>query len=426
MCAWLAVVAMTGQAAADTLAALVEGGQFQAAYELAQAQQLARAGEPRFDFLFGLAALESGHPQQAIFALERALAATPQDHRARLELARAHFVLGNFERARPLFQTVLDSDPPEQVRHNIQRFLDALAERSQLRDHHLSVNASLKLGYDSNINSATAVDDVTLPIGLVLSLGETSRELGDEFAELNAGLSYLKLLRKDWGYFVAASLSEHQNSRYHLFDTRLLGVSGGLVYQARGYSLRLPLQYQYLAVDRDHFRSSRGLGAEWSLGSGAARYVLFGQWAQQRHSASDEIRDVDLGLAGLGVSLDVAPLKSAISASLYYADESPQSEGGDHFGRAYAGLRLTTSWRPLAQHEFQLGLSAQQTEHDAQHPAFGNVREDSYQQASLEWGWRFDPQWRFSVGVSHARNDSNLEIYSYQRAQQYLSLRYQL
>jgi FimV-like protein len=425
MCALVIAGSMTGQVlAADSLAVLVERGQYQEAYEQAQAQQVDRAGDPKFDFKFGLAALESGHPQQAVFALERVLAAEPRDHRARLELARAYFALGDFEQARSLFQTVLDSRPPEQVKQNVQRFLDELHERTKLRDHQFTANAELRLGYDSNINSATTVDTVTLPIGLILTLGETSRELGDEFAEVNAGVSYLKLTRKDMGYYLSAALSEHQNSQYNLFDTRLLSLSGGYVYQHRSQTLRLPLQLQYLEVDRAHFRTSTGLGVEWSIGSPAMRYVLFGQWAQQRHTASEKIRDVNLAVGGAGISVNIAPIKTDVSASLYYADESPQTTGGDHFGRSYNGLHLVTSWRPTSAHELQLGVSAQQVEHDAIHPAFGKVRKDNYRQGSLSWIWRFDPQWRFTVAVNHTQNDSNLPIYAYKRSQEYLSLRH--
>jgi len=48
-----------------------------------------RAGKPRFDYLFGLAALDSSHVTHAIFALERVLAMRPNDHPAKAKLARA-------------------------------------------------------------------------------------------------------------------------------------------------------------------------------------------------------------------------------------------------------------------------------------------------------------------------------------------------
>ena len=420
------VTCMTSQGvAAESLETLLERGEYQAAYAQARTLEAEQAGEPRFDFLYGLAALESGHAQEAVFALERVLVNIPQDHRARLELARAHFVLGNYERSEALFNIVLAADPPPKVRENIQQFLYELSQRNKMRDHQLSSFAEFTLGYDSNINSATTEDNISLPIGLVLNLGETSRELGDEFAEVNAGINYLQLLRKDMGYFLSASLSERQNDSYNPFDTRLLGLSGGYIYQAEGQSFRVPLQYQYLAVDRDRFRSSLGIGLEWStIPLPATQLVLFSQWAQQRHTASEELRDVDLTLLGLGLSYRIEPILLTLSLSAYFADESPKQSGGEHFGRDYTGLRLLTSWRPHHDHEFQLALSGQQAEHDAVHPSFGAIRDDDYRQASFDWIWSFDVQWHYSIGINHSSNDSNLTIYTYSRSQQYMSLRY--
>ena len=71
-----------------------------------------------FDYAFGIAAVRVGRPGRAIFALERVLWRQPKNHRARLELARAQFDLGNIGVARDEFRAVLEHDPPENVRKN--------------------------------------------------------------------------------------------------------------------------------------------------------------------------------------------------------------------------------------------------------------------------------------------------------------------
>ncbi len=403
--------------AAESLEALVETAQYQAAYELAKSQELDLAGEPQFDFLYGLAALETGHPQLAVFALERVLVAEPQDHRARLELGRAYFALGDFEKSKELFEQVLAADPPQRVKDNVQLFMDKLQQRSKQRDRQFSSRVGFKLGHDSNINSATTLNSITLPVGLTLELDDSSRELSDSFAALDASVRYLQLLRKDMGYFISASFNEHQNTDYDAFDTRLLGLSGGYVYQANGYSVRLPLQYQYLQVDAEFFRSSAGLGLEWSKSTQTgSQFMLFSQWAQQRHADAYNVRDVDLGLFGLGVSHSYPSARLVFSLSAYSAREKSKQAAGEHFGRGYRGLRLGLNWTPRLAQQFQLGVTVQQVEHDAVHPLFSVVREDDYAQVSLDWVWRFRPQWSFSAGTSYSQNDSNIDIYTYKRS----------
>ena len=46
-------------------------GRYQEAYLLAQSGLFDYEGQPNFDFAYGLAALESGRPDEAVFAFER-------------------------------------------------------------------------------------------------------------------------------------------------------------------------------------------------------------------------------------------------------------------------------------------------------------------------------------------------------------------
>lgn len=419
------VVSSAPVMAADTLESLVNSGQYQRAYELAQPQLGERAGDSRFDFLFGMAAIEAGHPQEALFAFERVLAALPQDHRARLELARAHFMLGNYEQARQLFEAVLAANPPPRVRANIERFLDQLTSRKQQRDRAFNASADFKIGMDSNINSATEVETIALPIGLVLTLGDTSREIADEFYELGVSGNYLKLLRKDMGLFASFAFSDHQNVSYNQFDLRSTGVSLGYIYKDGDQSLRIPLQWQMLEVDRAMFRTSSGIGVEWGLSYNKNQQLsIFGQWAQQRHNDSEALRDVDLLLAGAALSHDFASIQTRLSLSAYVASEAAADELYDYFGRGYFGSRLAAQWQLHPQHSLQLSWSQQSIEHDAIHPVFGKLREDSYSQLSLEWGWNFDQHWNAGLTLSSSSNTSNIEIYTYGRTQQYFSLGY--
>jgi tetratricopeptide (TPR) repeat protein len=411
--------------AADTLESLMDEAKYQQAYELGLSQMPERAGEHEFDFLFGFAAIEIGRPQEAVFALERALADIPEDHRARLELGRAYFMLGNFEQAEKHFKEVLAVNPPPQVQENIAVFLEQISDRSKGRDEQFSMSAEMKIGLDSNINSATEVTTVQLPIGLILSLGDTSREISDEFLEINLSASYLKLLRKDMGWFAAASLNEHQNASISIFDLRVTSLSGGFIYKSGKTSFRLPLQWQLMEVDRNKYRISSGLGLEYGYQPAKTQQVtLFGQYAEQRHIEAQKLRDVDLTLFGAAYGYDLPQLKVKLSASAYFADEKPLGYAQNHNGREYTGLRLGVNWVPQPQHDLQLSVTQQTVEHDEIHPAFGKIREDDYSQVSLDWGWRFDPAWRLGLAFSHTTNDSNLTIYTYGRTQQYLSLKY--
>ena len=85
---------------------MITARQFQQAYELGTANLGQWEGEPEFDFLYGLAALESGFANESVFAFERVAADSSNrilQGRARLELARAYFATNNLTASENLF-----------------------------------------------------------------------------------------------------------------------------------------------------------------------------------------------------------------------------------------------------------------------------------------------------------------------------------
>jgi len=66
---------------------LVDRGQYEDAYKLTSTMG-GLAGSTHFDFLLGLAAVNSGHQAQGVLALERHLLVVPANDRARVELAK--------------------------------------------------------------------------------------------------------------------------------------------------------------------------------------------------------------------------------------------------------------------------------------------------------------------------------------------------
>ena len=94
------------------LKSLVDKRDFKTAYSYAIKHLEQNEGDPEFDYLFGMAAIDTGEISKGIFSLERVLIVQPNNHPARLELARAYFLLGEDIRARKEFNAVLKQNPP--------------------------------------------------------------------------------------------------------------------------------------------------------------------------------------------------------------------------------------------------------------------------------------------------------------------------
>lgn len=136
---------------------LVKSGRAAEAYDLLAPFEDRLSGNVEYDYLLGIAALDSNKSDRATLAFERLLAVNPNFAGARLDMARAYFQLGDISRAKAEFDAVLSQDPPAQAREIIARYTAAIeaAEKAKLRT--IRFYAEYTLGRDNNEQLHVAV-----------------------------------------------------------------------------------------------------------------------------------------------------------------------------------------------------------------------------------------------------------------------------
>ena len=134
---------------------LLGSGASQQAYDLLSPREQALSGNAFFDYLLGVAALDSGRTNEAILHLRRAVATAPAFSGARMELARALFEAGEPGEARPLFAALLDENPPPGVRDVLNRYIYAIDTQPDRIPSRFAPYAELYAGYDSNAKGST-------------------------------------------------------------------------------------------------------------------------------------------------------------------------------------------------------------------------------------------------------------------------------
>src|SRR5882672_716578 len=144
----------------DRAKRLLATNQSKQAYELLLPQEQARAGDPEFDYLLGIAALDVGEYERAVFALERVLAVQPNNHQARGEIAKAYLAMGERDAAKQEFETTRKQDIPPHAKAQIEQYLSQItaAETTQI-----SGFIELGFGHDTNVNAATSSSQIALP-----------------------------------------------------------------------------------------------------------------------------------------------------------------------------------------------------------------------------------------------------------------------
>jgi len=407
----------------DQAKKLLEGRKAREAYQLLAPLQSQRAGEVEYDYLLGIAALDAGDAQQAVFALERVLAISPNNLQARAEIARAYFVLGEKENARREFQTVSESKTvPEAARATVDKYLTLLSPQQTFLNAYLEAS----VGYDSNVNSATSNDLIAIPAlgGVIGQLNPLGTQLPAGFAGVGGGASLSHALNKEWWLLGNASYAGKFNFDHTEFNTGTVDASAGLRWNKGPDALVALGQYQSFAVDNTQYRVSYGGTAQW-LHNLTARQQLtvYGQYATLRYPDQSP-RNARRAVGGLAYSQAFeGPLLPVAFISGYGGDEHASDSAFSYLGFKPYGVRLGGQLT-LRSNVFGFGsFGYEYRSYSGTEPLFLTDRRDNQYDVIVGLNYVFAPKWTLRPQIGYTRVLSNIELNSYNRTVASVALR---
>jgi len=413
-----------GDALTDRAKALLQRSDAKAAYELLLPLESQRAGDPEFDYLLGIAALDAGNPERAVFALERVLALQPDNSLARAEIARAYFAMGEREQARREFQTVRAQAIPEEARATVERFLAAIAAAERTR---IDGYVEFSLVYDSNVNSATGSSTIAIPSfgGAAFSLDPSLTERSDQFFNFAGGVNFTRKLSQPWSLVGGAAAVMRINTDETRFDTDTLDANLGLRFSRGLEAFTLGAQAQYFAVNSAGYRDTAGVLAQWQHSfDERTQATLFGQHAQLRY-ATQPVRDADRSILGVAYAQAFSGEFSPVFfASLYGGAEKEVDPAFPHLGHKPAGLRLGAQLRLGGGWSLSGSLSHERRKYGGTEPLFLVRREDRQTDANLALSYRWRPGTTLIAQITHTDNQSNVVLNDFDRTVFSMSLRF--
>lgn len=397
---------------------LLESGKAQVAYELLSQKESEAAGDPEFDYLYGIAALESGHPSAATLALQRVLWVRPNHFGARLDLARAWYELGDYERAEPLFVEVLDANPPAAARETARRYLTALRTRREAQSTRLSGYVELGGGYDSNVNSSTDQSTVYVPIfDLDLDLAPGNVEASDTYATFGFGGQVDKPVSRRDRLIGRIDVSARRHRDEEDFDTTDFRASGTWQRALEDGLLRLGLSADHTLLDRQTYRETRGINAEWRRQlSRKNTLALFAQHQTVRYQdAAVRVNDIDQTLGGVTWLHQPDPVNRSLGfVGVYGGRENQRSQRADGDQRL-VGLRAGGQVVLSDKTTLFGSLVRQHGDYYRYNVAFQTTREDKRTVGTVGLSRRLNANWGLTVRVSRTLNESNVPINDYAR-----------
>ncbi|MFT4816740.1 MAG: hypothetical protein ACI80L_000436 [Pseudohongiellaceae bacterium] len=413
---------------------LVSAEQYQQAYDLGFVNLEEWEGDPEFDFLYGLAALESGNANEAVYALER-VAATSTDStlrtRARLELARAYFVTNNLTASENLFNAVIADNPPVNVQQNVQAFLQLIEVRKNAQSATFDWTIASAIGSDSNANSATSNGLIDTPLIGQIELDPAGQETDDNFSSTTVTMAYKYPFTRDRSLGLTVNLGHLNNFDTDQFD--IDNIRGELAYNWGNQTHRFKhgIASGKVNLDQNGFQKSLAVNSSWQRAgdngwyqSASAAYTKV-RYDTNNGGDLNDLRDVDQLLFTAGITKIAGDMTHSLN--IYAADEDPTaSAGGDHNGRSYSGLAYSALYRMNAQHTPFLRVSIQDVEHDSEHPVFFNTkRSGETRSATVGWFWQVANNLMITGEAALTDNSSNIELFDYERFKYQAGLRYQ-
>lgn len=407
----------------DTATALVQQGKPNEALVLLEPFESEQAGNIQYDYLLGIAALDSGKPDKATLVFERVLAVDANHAGARLDMARAYFQLGDNTRAKSEFETVLGQNPPPMAKTTIHKYLVAIKEREAAKRTVIKGYVEATVGHDNNINSSTGQTEISVPAlgNLIFTLNPTNVKTADNYLSLGAGGEISHKFKPDFMVYAGADLKDRANINERLDFVNMDGRIGvGL--GKEGNQLKVGLLSGKYYLDRHLNRETNGINADWRYNLSSSNQLnFFWQHMLFRFEPTSSIENFDQDTAGAGILHVMNEGKAVLFGSAYLGEER-DTERADGEKR-FHGIRLGGQTMLTDKTDLFASVGAQFGHFSQENTAFLKTREDDQYDFSTGINWHYDTHWTVRPQFTYTQNDSNIELRSYDRTDVSLTLR---
>jgi tetratricopeptide (TPR) repeat protein len=385
-----------------------------AAYELLIDYEDEWSGVDAYDYLLGVAALDSNQAGEAIFSLQRVVARAPDFAGARMELARAYYEVGDNELARNEFNRLLTEDPPDNARQAIESYLESISQRAKTYRASLEGYVGFSGGYDSNAPAAT--DDERF---LSFKLSANNLEQDSMFAQAEAGLIFNKPLTATTQFVINGNVSHRSNPSTHFVD---------------GSNVNLGMAFNYRNGPHTAAFGLRSVASYLNGNANKQDYAFYGnytynvskQWQVSGFASQDAVRFEDLlaiqdvDRTSYGVGLHQMGSGHRLSVSLMGSGDDTKL-ASSVFGNDSVGIQITNLWGRKSGPVF-IDAVATKTEYDK--PFYGFNREDDLVAITLGKTWtRVLNKWDLTFHVNYSQKQSTVTLYEFDRWETGVSLR---
>lgn len=404
---------------------IVEGKPMEA-YALLEPYEFEQAGNTKFDYLLGLAALNSGQAGKASIILERVLTVDPLYAAARVDLGRAYYLLGDFDRARAEFTRAQELNPPPAALATIMQYHNEIENSYNKPSTRLSGYFEVGAGFNNNVNNATSQSQVTVPILLnsQLALNSANVKTADGYLGLATGGEAIHPISTDWSLYAGVDMRSRSDLKYKDFNFISLDDRAGAIFNKNAEQIRAGFVNGQFDLGGAVNRKYNGFNVEWSHAYNSANQaVLFSQYILYRYpDPTIASNDFNQTIAGLGWTHTFADGRATVFGSLYGGNERDTNLRIDG-DKSIQGVRLSGQLSMGEKLNLFASGGVQWGKYDQTNSVFLVTRDDLQTDLTVGLTYRYAPEWSLHPQISLIQNQSNIVIDRYDQVDLSLTLR---
>ncbi len=409
------------------LSLLIEQKQNVAAFELGEKTFEEWAGDPEFDFLYGVAARKSGNHQKAIFAFERVIVNTPTNLKARIALAIAYYEVDNFKAARREFKQSILLKPRPNVVNQINKYINLMDVKILSKRERLYGSVFALYGYDTNVNSGLGDEQTELPLpglGLIpFSFGIES----DTQTQLRAQLNYDYPMTQTDTITASVAVSDTTYSEFNQFQKTSSDIS--VSYQGKGdepnRSYKAMVYFQPFWLAGQHYQNLMGVMLDnvWQLDHSDSLTLSLN--ASHTDNQLDNLLDLNAGTVRLTYAQRKSVMMHAYSVGFAMERVDSLSIDSQHNERNVMSIGYRNNWFIQRFGMLTSSVDLLHSEHfnddmrfrqvDNAELSFFEKRKDLTLNIGLSFNMSIAENWIWMTSLRGAFKDSNVVLYDFDK-----------
>lgn len=397
---------------------LIDAGKLEKAHALLTPVADDRAGEPEFDYLYGLLLQKMKQHTYAVMVLERALLMRPDHVPTQAALAKSYVALKEYDKAETLEQQLRQEKADSEASE-----IERLEEQKKDSEETLyTFNGFIRstFGYDDNITNGPNDDFISIAVAEQLGpifVGRGLQRDQDFFYSTSGSLGLKARFANGFGINAGIWGSHRLNRQRPDEDLSVMSSWLGTSYQHGKSSFNFNFKYQAIWINTLHYQDQYALQGQWYRPIFDSNAIaLHFNIGTGKHPSSETL-DYDAYTVGAIFYQQLnLPFQPMLSLEVYGGEEKLQDASNRYLGHASIGTRIAARLHFSEQSTFLLAGSFEDRHYKQNNPFFLTTRHDHNYGISGKYShFFFGRQLELSAQGSWIQNSSNISLYDYQR-----------